>query len=78
MTDIPHVIVIDDKSSMWGNIVRVFGPYPTRDAALMDKDRLSALYPRRAFIEVSPINPGHLAGIWATPAQAPKAKAAKR
>lgn len=55
---IPHVIVVDDKSSMWGSAVRVFGPYPDRHAALMDKDRVSALYPRRAFIEVSELKPG--------------------
>lgn len=55
---IAHVIVVDDKSSMWGNVVRVHGPYPSREAALMDQARVSALYTHRAFVEVSELIPG--------------------
>lgn len=69
----PHVIVVDDKSSMWGNVVRVFGPYPDRNTALLDKNRISYLYPRRAFIEVSELLPGEI-----PPPPAPKGKARKR
>lgn len=72
----PHVIVVDDKSSMWGNVVRTHGPYPSRDAALADQGRVNALYPRRAFIEVSELIPGEFARSTTPPP--PKGKARKK
>lgn len=74
MTPIPHVIVVDDKSSMWGNVIRVHGPYPSRHDAQMDQERVGALYPRRAFIEVSELKPGEFK---TTPAP-PKKRSGKR
>lgn len=69
-----HVIVVDDKSSMWGNEIRVFGPYPSRDAAGLDFQRINDLYPRRAFIVISTMGPGE----FAAPAVLPlKGKVAK-
>lgn len=57
----PFVIVVDDKSSMWGNVVRVFGPYPSRDAADLDLERVRGMYPQRAFIEITSMQPAEIA-----------------
>lgn len=72
---IPHVIVVDDRSSMWGNVVRVHGPYPSRHDAQMDQARVSDLYPRRAFIEVSELKPGEFTVRETAP---PKKRSGKR
>lgn len=68
------VIVIDDTSSMWGPVVRVFGPYPSRVEAGKDYARLNGIYPRKNFINCVDLTAGEVA-----PAPAPRPKmAAKR
>lgn len=71
----PHVIVVDDTSDMFGNVLRVHGPYPDKHAATMDRERVSSLYPRKVFCIVSPL----LADVVLPPPAPPrKAKAGKR
>lgn len=67
-----HVIVVQDSSSMWGDVMRVVGPYPTKYEASLDLGRVGEMYPHRRHIGVSEIIPGVIA-----PAPKPKGKVSK-